>query len=264
MHKTHTNKVSAQLVYAREQGIILWEWIVDGTREEERTLVWRDLAECLRFTRESYRRDYWLQQPIRVGVWSEKETVRGTLAPVLDFYQVPFLFTHGHNSATRTHSSAALEQLDHRRWVVLYVGDWDPSGMHMSEVDLPERLARYGADVEIVRLAIVADDLPNMARQGLTFDTRDKEREAEGRYGPQTKKGKDTRRPWFERTYGRVCCELDAMNPNELRARVEQAILARIAPVAWERMREIEAAECASLEDIHSRWHGSISGQATL
>jgi hypothetical protein len=262
MHKTHVNKVSAQLVYAREQGIIPWEWIVDGSRAEERALVWKDLAECLRITRRSYRRDYWLQQPIRLGVWSEKETVRGTLAPVLDQYQVPFLFTHGHNSTTRTHESAALEQRDSRRWVVLYVGDWDPSGMDMSERDLPQRLVRYGSDVEIIRLAIVADDLPEMARQGLTFDTRDKEQEAERRYGPHTRKGKDTRRPWFERHYGRVCCELDAMNPNELRARMERAIREWIDPLAWERMREIEAAECDSLQDIHSRWHGPISGQS--
>jgi hypothetical protein len=28
-------------------------------------------------------------------------------------------------------------------FVALYVGDWDPSGLHMSEVDLPERLQRY-------------------------------------------------------------------------------------------------------------------------
>jgi hypothetical protein len=38
--------------------------------------------------------------------------------------------------------------------LVLYVGDWDPSGMHMSEVDLPKRLAEYGGSVEIQRMAL--------------------------------------------------------------------------------------------------------------
>jgi hypothetical protein len=263
MGKTHTNKVSAQLVYAREQGIIPWTWIVDEAREEEQPLVWGDVAECVRFTQRSYRRDYWLAQPIRLGVWSEKGTVRGTLAPVLDAYQVPFLPTHGHNSATLTHQTAEREQADSRRWIVLYVGDWDPSGMHMSEVDLPRRLARYGSDVEIIRLAIVASDLDDMRRQGLTFDSRAKEVAAQESGSWGSRKGYDTRRPWFERHYGRVCCELDAMNPNELRARVEQAIRERIDPVAWEGMREIEAAECQSLEDILSRWQESMSGQAT-
>jgi hypothetical protein len=188
MAKTCTNRVSTQLVYAREEGIIPWESIVDEAREEERVWVWDDIDECVRYTQETYRRDYWLDQPVRVGVVSEKGTVRGTLDPVLERYQVPFLPTHGHNSATETHRMAVQERGDTRLWVALYVGDWDPSGMHMSEVDLPERLQRYGASdsFEIKRLAIHADDLDDMERQGLTFDARAKEEDAEEKYGPQT------------------------------------------------------------------------------
>lgn len=59
---------------------------------------------------------------------------------------------------------------------VLYVGDRDPSGMHMSEVDLPRRLERYGArdfDIEIVRVAIIEEDtLPQPACRHSTQLTR--------------------------------------------------------------------------------------------
>jgi hypothetical protein len=44
---------------------------------------------------------------------------------------------------------------------------------------------------------------------------------------------------------------MHAMNPNDLRTRIEQAILARIDPLAWHRMREIMA-----------NWQQSIPGQA--
>jgi hypothetical protein len=215
MAKTCTNRVSTQLVYAREQGIVPWDWIVDEAREEERVLVWDDIEECVRHTQATYRRDYWLDQPVRVGVWSEKGTVRGTLAPVIDSYQVPFLPTHGHNSVTETHRTAEQERDDSRQWLVLYVGDWDPSGMHMSEVDLPRRLQRYGASASfrIERLAIKAADLAVLP----TFDSRDQEEQARRQYANPGKKGQDTRRPWFEARSGRTCCELDAMNPNELR-----------------------------------------------
>ena len=81
--KTHTSKAGTQLVCAREQGIVPWEWIVDEAREEERVLVCDSVEECVEVTHRGYRRDYWLNQPIRVGVWSERGTVRGTLAPVL-------------------------------------------------------------------------------------------------------------------------------------------------------------------------------------
>ena len=259
MEKTHTNKVSKQLVYAREQAIVPWEWIVDEAREEERVLVWNDMDECVRYTQAGYRRDYWLVQPVRVGVWSEKGTVRGTLAPVLTAYQVPFLPTHGHNSATITHEQAMLEQSDTRRWVVLYVGDWDPSGMDMSERDLPRRLTRYGATMTIDRLAITADDVASLP----TFDSRAKEEHARRSSAHPGRKGQDSRRKWFEARYGRTCCELDAMNPNDLRTRVENAIRACIDVDAWNRMGEVETVECQSLRDIMTRWQQSIAGQAT-
>src|SRR5262245_27768851 len=79
MDKVNTNKVSKQLVYAREAGLVPWSWIVDEAREEERTLVWDNVQECVEYTQQTYRRDYWLHQSIRVAVWSEKGTVRGTL-----------------------------------------------------------------------------------------------------------------------------------------------------------------------------------------
>jgi hypothetical protein len=40
MAKTCTNRVSTQLVDAREQGLIPWEWVVDETREVERAPTW--------------------------------------------------------------------------------------------------------------------------------------------------------------------------------------------------------------------------------
>jgi hypothetical protein len=67
-----------------------WEWIVDEAREEERVLVWDNMEKCVYYTQHSYRRDYWPNQPIRVGVWSEKGTVRGTLAPGVGRLSNPF------------------------------------------------------------------------------------------------------------------------------------------------------------------------------
>ena len=62
--------------------------------------------------------------------------MRGVLAPVLDHYAVGFRVMHGFSSATTVHDVA--EDDDGRELIVLYVGDFDPSGMFMSEEDLPE------------------------------------------------------------------------------------------------------------------------------
>ena len=60
---------------------------------------------------------------------------------------------HGFSSATVVHDIA--EDDDGRPLIVLYVGDFDPSGMFMSEEDLPERLAKYDGDhVTLRRIAL--------------------------------------------------------------------------------------------------------------
>ncbi len=159
MGKNATARVSRILTDARERGEIPWEWIVDETRAPERTSVWNSPDEIIRATVNGYRRDYWRQQPMRVEVWSEKGTVRGVLKPVLDELGVTFRVMHGFASATTVFDIAQEAASDKRPFVALYVGDYDPSGLHMSEVDLPERLARYGGEVDILRVALKRRDL---------------------------------------------------------------------------------------------------------
>ena len=85
MAKTCTNRVSTQLVYAREHGLIPWTRIVDETREAERAPTSEDPDDYARTVQRAYRRDRWALQPRRVEVWSEKGTVRGTLEPQIAF-----------------------------------------------------------------------------------------------------------------------------------------------------------------------------------
>jgi hypothetical protein len=245
MAKKETNRVGTQLVYAREEGLIPWRWIVDETRRPERLLVWDDIDECVEATQASYRRDYWLEQDYHVEVWSEKGTVRGTLKPVLDRYQVTFRAMHGFSSATEIHNAAEQAQQDDREWLILYVGDWDPSGMHMSAVDAPGRLEQYGASVAFERLALLPED--HAPLQSLSF--------------PASDKRADPRYQWFVGRYGHTCWELDAMNPNELRRRVEDAIVQMIDQDAWAQMQVVEQAETDSLRKVLGRWQATRNGR---
>jgi hypothetical protein len=228
-------RVYRLLKEARERGMIPWEWIVDETRALERTATWDDPAHYARCVAQSYRRDFWNQQPRRVEVWSEKGTVRGVLAPVLDQYAVGFRVMHGFSGATTIHDVA--EDDDGRPLIVLYVGDYDPSGMFMSEVDLPNRLAGYGGDhVSVMRIALRPRHLPGLP----SF--------------PVTDKRKDPRFKWFRSNYGSQCWELDAMDPNDLRECVEEQILALIEPTAWARCERVNAEEQESMRTILANW----------
>lgn len=228
-------KVYRLLKLAREHGIIPWEWIVDETRELERVSTWGDPAAYARAVARSYRRDFWNQQPVRVEVWSEKGTVRGVLQPVLDEYAVGFRVMHGFSSATAIYD--VCQDDDSRELIALYVGDFDPSGLFMSEVDLPKRLAAYdGNHVKLRRIALTRVQVANLP----SF--------------PATDKRKDPRYKWFRANHGDRCWELDAMDPNDLRDCVEDHIKALIEPVAWARCEKINEAEQESLRTILGKW----------
>jgi hypothetical protein len=235
MERAETQRVYRLLREAREQGIIPWEWIVDETRGIERVSTWSNPAEYAQCVAKSYRRDFWDQQPHRVQVWSEKGTVRGLLAPVL--YAVGFNPVHGFTSATDAHNAA--EDDDGRDVIVLYVGDYDPSGMFMSEEDLPNRFDKYDGDhITLNRIALTREHVRGLP----SF--------------PATDKRKDPRYRWFVRNFGPHCWELDAMDPNDLRDCVKREIKKLIEPVAWERCETINKAEQESLRTVLDSWKG--------
>jgi hypothetical protein len=235
MKKNPMQAVYRLLKEAREEGIIPWGWIVDETRLLEEAASWDNPDEFVQQMRNSYRREFWNQQPCRVEVWSEKGTVRGVLAPVLDQYGVGFRVLHGFSGATTVHEVA--EDDDGRPLNVLYVGDYDPSEMYMSERDLPDRLAKYDGDhVEVKRIALLREDVEGL----ISF--------------PASDKSKDTRYKWFVQHYGHECWELDAMDPNDLRARVEFQIKSYIETVAWARCEVVNKAEQDSLRSVLDKW----------
>jgi hypothetical protein len=220
---------------ARERRLIPWEWIVDETRDIERVSTWDDPEQYVRVVARSYRRDFWNQQPTRLEVWSEKGTVRGVLEPVLNEYAVGFRVMHGFSGATTVH--AVAQDSDGRPLVALYCGDYDPSGMYMSERDLPGRVKRYGGDhVSVRRIALTRPDLAGLP----SF--------------PASDKCKDSRHAWFVKNYGDQCWELDAMDPNALRERVAEQIVALIEPRAWQRCDLVNKAEQESLREVLSAW----------
>jgi hypothetical protein len=241
MAKTCTNRISRHLVYAREEEIVPWEWIVDETREAEEVNAWRNPAAFVRDVQRSYRRDHWAYQPVRVEVSSEKGTVRGTLEPILDEYGVAFRVMHGYASATALHDLAESAQTTPKPLIVLYLGDWDPSGLHMSQVDTPRRLLKYGGStIQFKRVALTPELIRDHRLPGFDVET----------------KKTDTRYHWFRDNQGARAWELDALNPNVLRAVVEAEIRRYINWDAWEQSSLAEEAETASLKHILDRWTG--------
>jgi hypothetical protein len=150
--------------------------------------------------------------------------------------------------------------------VVLYVGDWDPSGLYMSEDDLPARLHRYRVNawiehgingahaapfdqtaITIVRVALSAEDVAEPTLPSFPLDT---------------KRG-DPRHGWYRAAgYGPRCWELDALSPVVLRARTEAAIFSRLDAVSWARYADAERVERESIVATVRTWRGLIGAPA--
>ena len=259
MAKENVQKVSRLSVIAREAGTLPWEWIVDEGRQESRMPTWDDPVDYARAVQRSYRRNKWEAQPAHVAVWSEKGTVEGTLRPVLDKYEVPFQILHGWCGATPVWDAAAANLDRSQNTVILYVGDYDPSGMGMSELDLPTRLARYSTktpsdkDLDAEDVAGILEDVRLEVRRIALLDTDTHDLGPAPRF-PASDKRKDSRYGWFVRRYGDWCWELDAMPPPDLRARVEVAIRAEIDQELWDRYVKAEEVERASIVETCRSW----------
>ena len=241
MARSEMQRVYRLLKQAREEDIIPWDWIVDEAREFEQVASWDDPEEFAQSISRQYRLDFWKQQPERCEVWSEKGTLRGVLAPVLDEYGVGFRVMHGFSSATVVHDIA--DDYDDRPLTALYVGDWDPSGLYMSECDLPDRLAKYGSDhVQVKRIALTQEQLAALP----SF--------------PASDKRKDPRYKWFIENFGNRCWEIDALDPNMLRDRVEEEINLCITDLdAWERCETSDQAQRESLQHVLMRWASDVT-----
>jgi hypothetical protein len=109
--------------------------------------------------------------------------------------------------------------------------------MHMSEVDLPGRVEKYGGVVDITRIALTWADCTD-ALSPFSVET----------------KSRDPRYAWFKRNYGARCWELDAMNPNDLRRRLRNEITRRLDLDAWAHCQTTEAAERESLNAYVNAW----------
>ena len=242
MSKGSTSQVSRNLVWARETGQVPWGWLVDETREAERISTWNNPDQIIDAAVRGYRRDYWQDQPCRIECWSEKGTVRGTLAPVLSEFGVTFRVMHGFASATAVNDIAEMSNESDKPLVALYVGDFDPSGRYMSDIDLPRRLERYGGKVHITRVALTTEDTPGLPHFAVES------------------KSADARFAWYVGEFGRRCWELDAMSPPLRRQRVRDAILAHVDGDFWNHAITVENTEVASMREFHAAWTNRIQG----
>jgi hypothetical protein len=172
----------------------------------------------------------WAAQPAYVECWLEKDALSGIFEDVLDSYGVTLNVGRGYDGWDSIRNAAG--RYGHRDGVtVLYFGDFDPSGEDMVR-SLRERLGFFGCEPEVVKCALVAEDVER-------YDLP-----------PDFTKKTDTRRAGFVAKYGDVSVELDALPIDVLQTRLRNEVEARIDLRALERVRRMERAERGRLRRL--------------
>jgi len=228
-------KLSKMLVKARELGEVPDRYLEDRTR----TTIGGDsgfespgdfISTYTNWFKSSWERftmPLWANQPQRIEVWVEKDALSRLCSEVSEGFNVITCPSKGYSSYS--YVKRAVRRMDDdygtKEVVILYFGDYDPSGVDI-ERDLGDRLERYGAvDVEVKRIALTLDQI------------------REYNLPPFPAKSSDPRLAKFiADTGGTDAVELDALEPNVLQDLIREAITDHIDAQLWsERQKEIEA-----------------------
>ncbi len=158
---------------ARYAGLIDWNQIVDRTREEESNSHWESPEEIISASARQFRYDLWANQRHRPEVWVEKEALAGVFERVCRELDITWFSCRGYGSASALWRAAQRLRgyaKAGQKPVVLHFGDHDPSGIDMTR-DIQDRLAEFGARVDVRRLALNMDQVekynppPNPAKE---------------------------------------------------------------------------------------------------
>lgn len=134
-------KLSKLLKEGRMAGIVDWAAIEDRLRTAEKPSSWEKPADIMESVIYSYAKPRMAGQLNYIEVWVEKDALSGVLSTVTEQYHIPILVNRGYSSASAIYDSykrfrSALE--DGQNIVILYLGDFDPSGIDMIR-DVTER-----------------------------------------------------------------------------------------------------------------------------
>lgn len=221
---TEYSRLGAIISDARLAGLIDWESIIDRTRNLASLAHWTSPQSIISACAEQYRIDKWMQQPVRLEVWVEKEALIGVVKHACDPLDVPHFACKGYTSQSEMWE-AGQRILRYKEkgqdTVIIHLGDHDPSGIDMTR-DITDRLQLFMGASDIQRIALNWDQIEKYKPP------------------PNPAKTTDSRFESYESLYGTESWELDAIDPSTLSKLITDKILEFRDEDAWEMSARLE------------------------
>lgn len=222
---------------ARLAGRIDWNHLADVTRSLRDLAHWDNPQQIMDAVAAQYRTDRWANQPFHVEVWIEKDALVGVIQGVCTRNDVPYFSCRGYTSQTAMWNAARRLQkiARYQRIVIIHLGDHDPSGIDMTR-DIQDRLTMFGCNVQVRRVALNMDQVEQYQPP------------------PNPAKISDSRSSAYIEEYGDESWELDALDPADLTALVQGAILDYRDDALWASATEDMDTQRFLLGRASARW----------
>jgi hypothetical protein len=172
-------------------------------------------------------------------LWIEKDALRSLFCRVADPYCISTVVCRGFSSVSFLKDFAnRLEQYPAKEALMLYFGDFDPSGVEMLEAMIETLGNELGVlGVEFKRVALLQEDI-------FTYRLP---------HNPDALKRTDSRARKHLEAYGELAVELDALPPPVLEAKIRGAIEDELDMGAFRREQAIYSQELDKLNALKRR-----------
>jgi len=243
------DKLGRVCVKAREHGYMDWDYLVDRTRNVIVQPHWDTPEAILEAVADQFRLDKWANAQHVVEVWVEKEALAGVIQTATANVDTLAFPCRGYVSSSEMYSAAQriVQHIEADREVtILYLGDYDPSGVDMAR-DNEARLRQYVA-THVGDIAV--DDNLHFERIALTA-------EQIRQYNPPPAPAKTTdsrHKTYVAATGQNQSWELDALDPATLVALVESEVIKLRDDGVWDQAVEEEKEHKRKLSLVHKRW----------
>jgi hypothetical protein len=219
---------------ARLAGLLDWNAIEDRVRVPRIPSEFEGLGELVNAACSSYRLPRWRNQDYYVELWVEKDALAGVLRPLASKYHVTMMVNRGYASQSAMYESAQRfiqhTEENSRNCVLLYLGDFDPSGEDMVR-DIRDRLNMFGVgNLNVDKIALTMEQVEQ-------YDPP-----------PNPAKMTDPRAGDFVAKNGKQSWEVDALPPNILTQVITDSILTYLDMGKYEEFIAKEAADIKKLK----------------
>jgi hypothetical protein len=226
--------VQRRMVRLRRDGRVPYNWVTDMSRRGYFVNTYGSAAHFLKSVKSQYRADLWHRADYYVEVWVESRSIASVVLDVCQELAVDLYPAGGDSSISFAHEAAQIirQESKGRQVVVLYVGDYDPAGVHI-DASLERELRLHLDDcyrLDFRRVAITEEQIEE-------YDLPTKPR-----------KETDTRAPHILETV-----EAEAMPAHVLRELLRQEIEDLLPERALEVAKVAEAGERELLQQLAER-----------